>query len=220
MSKIVNKIYIRDDLSFELLKDKVNDKRLFASCDTVFSKIEQRKVKKNFEKRSGDFNNVVLFLFEKDNKSQLEKLINQLKKAKLKITIASSNPNKDNKFNLKLSKDFGTHFIDTSNFTIQDFRNMFSKFDLVLSMRMHALLIGFQQGLLGIGLSADISKVEELQNLLYKQPLYTNNYDVDKLLDQVQTETTVIKAKSISEYERYFQLSNSAFEDLLKELAK
>ena len=97
---------------------------------------------------------------------------------------------------------------------------MYSKYDLVISMRMHALLIGFQQGLLGIGLSDGIAKVEEIQNLLYKQNLFTNNYDINKLLDQIQSESSEIKAKSINEYEKLYLLANSAFDDLLKELAK
>lgn len=219
-SKIVNKIYPRDEYSFNLLKEKLKSKKLFETSDVVFSKVETRKVKKFFEKKSAEINNVLMFLFEKDNEKQLVEILNYLAKENLKVTIVSSNPNKDNKFNQKLSKICKTNFIDISNLSLQEFRNLFSKYDLVISMRMHPLLIGFQQGLLGIGLSDGISKVEELQKQLYRKNLFSDKYNIEEQLSKIKTNKITLKQESIQNYEEYFQSANLAFDDLIKELAE
>jgi polysaccharide pyruvyl transferase WcaK-like protein len=206
-SKFVTKAYLRDEYSYKLMSELTNLEKLELISDVVFSKQEPRKVKKLFEKSNSDLKNLLLIVFEKDNLQKIKALISQLLTKGIKVTLATTNPEKDNKFNKKLSKEFSTNFIDTSNMNLTEFRNMFNKFDLIISMRMHALLISYQQGTPGIGICDELPKVTEIQKQLYGKDISSNDY---KLI-----ETSIPDLKS---YEANFKLAETGFEKLLKEL--
>lgn len=214
----VKKIYCRDSQSYTLLKEIINENKLYLSSDIVYTKVEPWKVKKYLDKSKSEINSVLLVTFEKDNLKELNYMIKELQNNNYKLFIASTNPDKDNKFNRELAEASDLLFIDTSSMNLAEFRNMFSRFDLVVSMRMHALLVGYQQGLIGIGLSKGIPKIEELQKQLYEAEFFDDNYQVIELIKELHNKMTVLKIKSIKNYENNFNLANSAFEDIIKEI--
>lgn len=173
--------------------------------DIVYAKQDSRKIKKYLERKTSDIKNVLLIVFDKKNKSKLQSLIDTLEVKKFKLAIAATNPDQDNKFIKNLAKECDLNFIDTSNMNLVEFRNMFNKFDLVISMRMHALLISYQQGVKGFGLSDNLPKVDEIQKQLYG---VSTNSNSQYLLSE-------LAEADLKSYEYQHELTEQGFKELI-----
>lgn len=221
-SKFVDRIFVRDQASYSMMQSMVDTARLKLASDVVFSKYETRKIKKNLASKSQYSKNKILIIpFEKDNNlPKLEKMLTQLKEHNFRLTITSSNPDKDNEFNKTLSQKLKIDFLDTTNLTITEFRNIFSKYELLISMRMHPLLMAFQQGTPGIGLADKLPKIEEIQDQLYNLSLYTTDYEVEKLVIEAQKIMLTNQNKLLSNYSENYTKADKAFSDIIALISK
>lgn len=200
-----NQIFVRDEYSFELMKKLGQVNKTTLMSDIVYAKQDSRKIKKYLERKTSDIKNVLLIVFDKKNKSKLQSLIDTLEVKKFKLAIAATNPDQDNKFIKNLAKECDLNFIDTSNMNLVEFRNMFNKFDLVISMRMHALLISYQQGVKGFGLSDNLPKVDEIQKQLYG---VSTNSNSQYLLSE-------LAEADLKSYEYQHELTEQGFKELI-----
>lgn len=221
-SKFVDRIFVRDQASYSIMQSMVDKARLKLASDVVFSKYDTRKIKKSLAPKSQYTKNKILIIaFEKDNNlPKLEKMLTQLKTHNFKLTIASSNPDKDNKFNKTLSQKLKIDFLDTTNLTIAEFRNIFSRYELVISMRMHPLLMAFQQGTPGIGLADKLPKIVEIQDQLYSHPLYTTDYEVDNLVIDAQKIMLTNQNNLLSYYAENYTKADKAFTDIISLISR
>ncbi len=175
-SKLPNKITVRDEKSKQILKTATQ------TADIVY----MGKIKKIQNKKSKKIALVLFYKIKKEDIKELKKYIQHLKNESFTFEIISTNPKSDTLFLNSMSKTLGVNYMNITNFTTTQFRTLLKTYTLIISMRMHAILLGYQEGVPGIGIK--IEKVKLLQKELYnsKDTPYLTNIKYNLLLNKTR----------------------------------
>lgn len=217
-SKCAYSIKVRDEGSLNLMKNELKITKTQKSADIVFRRKFLEEVKINQESKT-QFNKI--FFAFKGSETNLDKYSELISKVKssfpnLEISLFSTNPKTDNSTHEKLSKELSVNFIDTSNFNLAEFYNIFNECDLLVSMRLHGLLIAFQEGIVGVGISSEIekigyqNKVTQFQKDFYEEELYLDGFDSEelkRLIDKIMSGKQKFVEEGIGIYEGEYKLS-------------
>ncbi len=197
--KLSEKITVRDSASYKLLSDELNFKNVLLSADLVFLEQEGGEILKLFESRYASPRNRKLLLILKGARKLEEYyavliLAMRAKHPGWKISLAGTNPKMDGQILKRLATKTSVKFIDTGEYDLDGFKRLLQQFDFVITNRVHALLLAFQQGVLGVGFASEESstkavlnnKVVNLHNELYSKTLWVDGSSIEDLLSLVE----------------------------------
>jgi polysaccharide pyruvyl transferase WcaK-like protein len=198
----IENIHVRDRSSLKILNEKLKYTKGQKSADWVFlSESVDSVLSKHQNSKLGELDNIGLcFKLSETSKKklqiktkQIKSIISDFKREHPKSTIElfSTNPTRDNALMFTIAKASGVNAVDTSAMNLVSFREYISKFNILLSERMHALLLGFQQGVLGIGISEyldlqqSLGKVAEFQREVYDKDIFQMSLDFEEIRKQI-----------------------------------
>lgn len=190
--KFANLVIVRDKKSLHYLEDTFNYTKAQLSADIVFSNYDSDALKKLHTNQSIDPTEQIsvglVLLADKSKEAQIKKLLCVMKERykNWNLILFATNPNQDNDFIRKIAEEYDIKMIDTSKLSLTEFRALFGQFQIIISMRMHALLFAFQNGAIGLGVN--IEKCREMQKQIYGENLYVESIDfnaIDKKIDYI-----------------------------------
>ena len=227
-SFFVNKVIVRDIASHSILKEELGIRKTQKASDIVYLRKSPEQVQTLHKMKATKPGERKLLLTFKQGQLPFEtyaSVVDQIKNdfPDYTLTYFSTNPKRDNELHIKLAKETNSLFIDTSSFTIEQFYGLFTFADIVISMRMHALLIGYQEGVLGIGISSeaseyagpdDTNKVISLQKELYGNDLFIRRLrykKVKELLYTITGDAETTRVESEENYEKQYSLAGNSY---------
>ncbi len=194
----IDSVFARDKSSFSFFEKLVGRKKVFLSADWTHLNDDIENIKKMHERKIPSKPRVALILktdWGEKNFVKLAKVTREIEKLKnllsnFKIVMFSTNPKSDNFLAEKIANTCKLEFVDTSNMDLTLFKNLISGFDLIISERMHALILGYFAGVLGIGLSCEsnnnLKKIEEFQNEIYEDGLFLSQLDAEAIVEKIE----------------------------------
>ncbi|MBD3363400.1 hypothetical protein GF362_06810 [Candidatus Dojkabacteria bacterium] len=221
----VDKVVVRDESSYRILTRTLVYAKCVLGSDIVFLNRDQQKVKQIHKDKKNDNKNIKIGLMLRkgaEGKGGISRFIYSLKEtiSNCKISVLSTNPGRDDEFNKSISTDTGIDFINTQNLNLNEFSNILSKFDLVISMRMHGLILAYQEGVIGFGIpglkkqhrgTEFVHKVKQLQKELYQdENLYSDNFIDSDSVEKVRyviENFEQLREISLNKYKHLFDLA-------------
>lgn len=196
----VNHVEVRDKNSLDRLINNFKYLKAQKSGDWVYLAEEYGEVVRkhtNNKRRKGKIKVGIVLKERKGIREEAGELLKKISElyTDFELVLLTTNPDKDNALHKELADKFDLKFVDTSSLTLGEFSKEINKLKYIISMRMHALLLGFQQGVLGIGISSEplndswkyLNKVEQIQEELYEEVLASRTLSFDTVKEKIDT---------------------------------